>query len=168
MVDFVEPVTVFVDVNGFSVVVVFGSYVDADNGVLYGLLGVSVDGVFVLFVVQPLNVSVNVGHGLVFHFVSNWLNNSVVKGDHVVAEVGDEVTEFNLFDGDSWEDDVVVLVCGKTLLVVVEEFHDFAVELVEHWVTKSGLSKFEGRWCVFVDVVEFGSISKELSGDVLE
>lgn len=145
MVDFVEPVTVLVDVNGFSVVVVFGSNVDTDYSALNRFLRVGVDVVFVLFVVEPLKVGVHVRVGLLVVVLSaNGLGNSIVKGYHVVAEVGDKVAEFNLFDGDSGEDDVVVLVGWEGFLVVVEELEDLAVELVEHWVTDGGLAKFEG------------------------
>lgn len=160
--------TVLVDVDWLSIVVVFWSNVYADDCAWYDLLSLDVNGVFVLLVVESLQMSLDLGEGLVFLVLSHGLYYSVVEVNLVVAEVGDEIANINLLNADAGYDNVVVLVGGEGLLVVVEQFDDLAVQLVEHGVTDSSLAELKSGWAVFVDVVEFRSVAQKLSGDVLE
>ena len=61
LVEFEEIVSVYVNVDWLSIVVVFGSYVDADNSAGNSLLSSDVDGVFVLLVVKTFQLSLDVG-----------------------------------------------------------------------------------------------------------
>lgn len=118
--------------------------------------------------VESLKLSLDLREWLVFLVLSNRLENGVIKANFVVAEVGDEVAEVYLLDVDAGYDNVVVLVSGKSFLVVVEELDDLVVQLVEDGITDGGEAKFKSRWGVFPDVVEFGCITEQLPGNVLE
>lgn len=165
LVELNEVVSVVVDVDGLSVVVEFRSEVNADDGVGVGLLGLDLDLVVVLLVVQTVKSCLDRGVSL---FLGLGLNDAVLEVDEVLVEVGNEVGEDNVLDLYAGEDEVIVLVGRQRLLVAVEELDDALVELVEGRVADSGLAEFEGRRGVAPDVDEFGGVAEKLSGDGLK
>lgn len=140
-------VSVGVDVDWGSFVVVFGSEVDANDGVGNGFLTLNVDLVFVWLMVEPLQESLDVqGSLLVFllFLLVDTFNSGVVEVDNVVLEVSDQVAEVDLLYLDSWQDDVVVLVGWERFLVVSEDVDDVLQEVVEGWIANSGGGDFQG------------------------
>lgn len=147
LVQFDEVVSVGVDVDWGSFVVVFGSEVDANDGVGNGFLTLNVDLVFVWLMVEPLQESLDVqGSLLVFllFLLVDTFNSGVVEVDNVVLEVSDQVAEVDLLYLDSWQDDVVVLVGWERFLVVSEDVDDVLQEVVEGWIANSGGGDFQG------------------------
>lgn len=157
------------DADRLAVVVVFRSQEDADNGARYGALALDSDGVLVRFVIQPLDLSLDVlFHGLLVLMFLHVVSGGLVEVDIVVVEEGHERGDLNVLDGDAVQRNVVVLVGGQRVLVLAEQVGDLLVELVEGWVANGDLSQFENGGSVVVDVFNFGSVAEELTSSGLE
>lgn len=160
-----EVVSVVVDVDGLSIVIEFGSEVDANDGVGVGFLALYDDLVFVGLVVEAMELSLDV---IIVMFFLDGVNIAVIEIDVVLIEVSDEVGEDDFLDFDARNDEVVVLIGRQGLLVANEELDDAFIELIEGWVANSGLAEFQGGRSVAPDVVELGSVAKKLTSHSLE
>lgn len=127
-----EVMSVVVNVNQFTIIVVFRCNVNADNSVADGFVAVDEDLVFVRLVVQSLDFSLD--FEVLLLVLVDRLVDSVVDVDDLGVEVGVDVWEDDLVDGYSRNYEIVVLVSGERLLVALEELDHTFVELVEGWV----------------------------------
>lgn len=166
MIEFDEEVFALGDADGFALVVVFGSKEYTDDRVGNVLFAVDCDLDLVRFVVQPLEVSKDVllNLFLLLLLALASLSGDCVEVDVVIAEEGDKLANVDVLDGNTGQDEVIVLISWQRFLVSLVEVHNFLVELVEDWVVNSGLSKFKGRWIVVPDVLSFGCIAKKFAG----
>lgn len=157
------------DADGLAVVVILRSQEDAENSARYVALALDGNGVFVRFMIQPLELCLNVRlRGLLLMQLFHVVGGSLVEIDIVVVEEGHKRRDLDVLDADAVQQNVVVLVSGQRFLVTVEQVDDLLVELVEGWVTNGDLSQLEDGGRVVVDVVHFGSIAEELASDGLE
>lgn len=171
LVEFDEEMPALGDADWATLVVVFRSKVDTDNCVGNLLFAVNVDLVLEGVMVQPLEVCLDMLLNiflLLLCGLARLLNSNGVEVDEVVSEEGDKLANINVLDGNTGEDEVVVLVGRQRLLVLLVEFHHFLVQLVEGWVVNSGLSKFKSRWSVVPYVFDFRGIAKEFASYSLE
>lgn len=146
LVQFNEMMSVGIDVNWKSFMIVLGSQVYTNNCVGNGFLALNVDLVFVWFMFKPLQETLDVQSSFVLLFLfvfADTFNSGVVEVDNVVLEVGNQVGEVDLLYLNSWQDNVIVLVGWERFLVALEQVDDVFQENVEGWVTSSRGGNFQ-------------------------
>jgi len=95
--------------------------------------------------------------------LANLLVSSSTKINIIIVEESHQRTDLNALNANARQKDVVILIRRQGVLILREQLNNFFVELIESWVTNSNLSQFENRRSIIVNILHFGSISKELT-----